>query len=458
VTRLRILIASAAFALFSAVLLAPSVTFADARPDTLADSTWVARWTLKNGLEVSARHIPNGNAVAVIAAYRVGRDQDPPSQDGLAELLAEVLLTARAGDIPERSRDEMASLRPRGWNLQVTPRFSLISELVPPERFPGLLRQIATRMRGVTVTDTALARSRRVVARDLAERYLGSPELALIYRSRDLASGLTDEALMRRASGRSIQKVSVKEVDERLRRLYVPANASLAIAGNLEGVELATLVAGLFEGIPSGTALREPPPAPLKAGTRTIVRPGIEQPLGVATIIAPPLDDPLHASFYINSLFIGRFCDSRWGAAPAPLPGRFRYAIFADPRVAQLFPPVAPDETDADQLGIAVQDAVEALSVTIVDPATFEELRINHAWIFGGNLTPPFLTRIRQHTGTLHTLASTLAVQALWGSQEFWDGYLQRFLDPKTASGERWAGYFQHPDNVVRLLLTPPKR
>ncbi len=454
----RIGFAIGALALLASALLIPSTTLADARPDTLADSTWAVRWTLKNGLEVSARHIPNGNAVAVIAAYRVGRDQDPPGQDGLAELLAEVLLTAQAGDIPERSRDEMADLRPRGWNLQVTPRFSLISELVPPERFAGLLRQMATRMRGVTVTDSVMARSRRVVSRDLAERYLGSPELALIYQSRDLAAGVSDQELIRRASGRTMQKVTAKEASERLRRLYVPANAALAIAGNLEGVDLHELVVSMFEGIPAGTALREPPRAPLKAASRTVARPGLEQALGVAGIIAPPIEDPMHASFYLNSLFIGKFCDSRWGAAPSPLPGRFRYAIFADPTIAQLFPPVAPGETDADQLGIAVQDAVEALSVTIVDPSSFEELRLNHAWIFGGRLTPPFLTRIRQHTGTLHTLASTLAVQALWGSEEFWDGYLQRFLDPKVASGERWADYFQKPDHVVRLLLTPANR
>ena len=33
-----------------------------------------------------------------------------------------------------------------------------------------------------------------------------------------------------------------------------------------------------------------------------------------------------------------------------------------------------------------------------------------------------------------------------------------RFLDPKMAGGERWGAYYQHPDNVVRLLLTPAKR
>ena len=447
-----------ALILLAIAAFAPSPTLADARPDTLADSTWTDRWTLKNGLEVTVRHIPRGNSVAVIVAYRVGRDQDPPGRDGMADLLAEVLLSAPAGTIPERSREEMADLRPRGWNVQVTPRFSLISELVPPERFPGLLSQVATRMRGVTVTDTLMARSRQVVTRALGERYLGSPELTLIQQVRDLAAGVSDELLIARAAGRAIQKVTAQEAGDRLRRLYVPTNAVLALAGNLDGVDLHRLVSRLFEDIPGGTALREPPPVPLKAGGRTITRQDIDQPLGIVGIIAPALDDSLHPNFYLNALFISRFCEERWGAAVPPLSGRFRYPILADPAMVQLFPPVRPDETDADQLGIEVQDAIEALANSIADPDIFEEIRVNHAWILGGPMTPSLRARIREHAGTLHTLASTLAVRALWGSEEFWARYRARFLDPRVTGGERWVDFFEAPDRIVRLLLTPAKR
>src|SRR5262245_1335009 len=74
----------------------------------LPDSTWTERWTLKNGLDVTVRHVPDCDAVTAIVAWRVGRDQDPQERDGMADLLAELMLTARAGDVPERSREEMA--------------------------------------------------------------------------------------------------------------------------------------------------------------------------------------------------------------------------------------------------------------------------------------------------------------------------------------------------------------
>jgi hypothetical protein len=454
VKRSLMAVAPAAMAL-ALVALAPLPARAGATPDTLADSTWVQRWTLRNGLDVTVRHIPNGSSVAAVVAYRVGRDQDPANRDGMADLLAELLLTAPAGDIPERSREEMSDLRPRGWNLQVTPRFSLISELAPPERFPGLLRQVATRMRGVTVTDSVLARARRVTARDQGDRYFKSPELVLINRLRDVALGADDETVLRRASGRALKQVTAKEAGERLKRLYVPANAVLALAGNFEGIDLHPLVESLFADIPRGTPVTEPPPAVLKAGARSIHREGLAEPLGIVGVIDPAITDSLHPSFYLNSLLIGRYCDENWGAPPSPLPGRFRYPILADPQLAQFFPPPPPGETDADQLGIILQDAVEGLANSVVDPDILKELRVNHAWILGGPLTPTLRARMREHPGTLHTLASTLAVRALWGDDAFWERYLARFMDPHAPGGDRWADYFQAPGNIVRLLLTP---
>ena len=455
----RIRLGLGALALMALAALAPPAAFADARRDTLGDGTWTERWALKNGLEVTMRHVPNDTTVAVVVAYRVGRDQDPPGRDGMADLLAEVLQTAPSGGVPERTRPKTADPRPRSWNLQVAARFSLISELGPHARLPDLLRQTATRVRGVTVTDSLLRRSLRTVTRDMGERYLGSPELTLMNQVRDVAAGVSDEMLVRRAGGRAIQNVTAREAADRLGRLYVPANAVLALAGNLEGVDLRPLVTGLFEDIPGGVAVPEPPPAPLKAASRTIARPGLTQPLGVVSVIAPALDDPLHPSFYLSVLVIGRMCDLRWGAAPPPLPGRSRYPMFADPRFVQFFPPVQRHETDADQLGVTLQTAVQDIVKLNLDPESVEDLRDKHAWVLGGQMTPRILEHVSGDAAALHTLASTIAVRALWGSEEFWAHYRERFLDPDAVDAEQWVTYFETTGNrLVRLLLTPPKR
>ena len=70
-------------------------------------------------------------------------------------------------------------------------------------------------------------------------------------------------------------------------------------------------------------------------------------------------------------------------------------------------------------------------------------------------MTPALRVRMRDHPGTLHTLASTMAVRALWGSDAFWHRYLARFMDPHASLGERWTDHFESPDNIIRLLLAP---
>ena len=174
-------------------------------------------------------------------------------------------------------------------------------------------------------------------------------------------------------------------------------------------------------------------------------------------IIAPAITDSLHPNFYLHALLIGHFCEGLWGPAQAPLSLRFRYPILGDAQLVQFFPTVVPGETDANQMGVAMREAVERLAVSTVGRETLDDLRLNNQWIFGGALTPAFRRRMRQHSGTLHTLASTLAVRALWGSDDFWARYLARFVNPDLTGGERWTEYFQSPDHMVRLLLTPAK-
>jgi peptidase M16-like protein len=447
----------ACLALTAMVVLAAAPARAGAGPDTLADSTWVDRWKLDNGLDVTIRHVPDCTGVAVVIAYRIGRNQDPQGREGMADLLSDVFFTARAGDIPERTREQINDLRPLGWNVQVTSRFTLFSEVASVSQFPGVLRQAATRMRGVTVTDSILARSLRVVVREQGERFVGSPDKTLQNQLREIAAGVTDEVLIRRISGRALRDLGEREVTDRLRRLYVPANAVLALAGNLDGVDLHALVRNLFGAIPGGTALVEPPSPPLTAGRRASRRPGLDHSVGGVGIIAPALTDTLHPNFYLNAQVIGRVCTDMWGPAP-PLSVRFRYPVFADPDLVQFFPPIPANETDPDQVGVAFQDAMEKMAITVIQMSTFDEVRENNRWLFGGAFTPMLMERMRSHSGNLHTLASTLAVRALWGSEEFWARYLARFVEPNATGGGQWTDYFQLPNHIVRLLLTPAPR
>jgi len=166
------------------LLVLPGARPTLAAPTLLADSTYADRWTLPNGLEVVTREVPGAPDVSVSWGYRFGLDNDPADKPGLASLLAEVGYAAAAGDIPERTREEMESLRPGGWSLKVTRRQTLFSETAKPGQLAGVLRQVATRMRGVTVTDSGLKRARATVRRLMGEKYFGSVDQMLHWQVR----------------------------------------------------------------------------------------------------------------------------------------------------------------------------------------------------------------------------------------------------------------------------------
>jgi hypothetical protein len=449
--------------LASAVLLlsiaAPSVPGARAAfaPDTLSDSTWVARWTLANGLDVTVRHVPGTATVATILAWRVGRDHDPKGRDGMADLATEAIFTGATRLSPERARRQMETIRTLGWNLQVTPSYSLISEIASRDKFPVVLRELAARLAGVTVTDSLLAGARRTAVSELAQKYLVAHDLVLYNRMRDVALDVPDDAVLQRVSGRSLAAVRPAELRDRLQRMYVPANAVLAIAGDVSDVDVPRLVAGLFESIPGGAKAPPLPPVTLRATKRAIERTQLNEAIGAAGVIAPAITDSLSPDFYLNTLAIGQFCQDQWGS-PGRLPTRFKYSILADPQIVHLFPPVDPKENDPDQVGVALQDAVERMRGVVMQETSWEEIRVNHQWILGGPIMPGLRYRMRIHAGTLFTLANTMAVQALWGDQAFWDRYLARFLSPGAIRGYVWWEYFQNPDKIVRLLLVPAAR
>ena len=81
------------------------------RAIALPDSTAAESWRLANGLEVRVRYVPGAVGVATTMAYRAGSAYEPAAREGLANLLAEIQFTAAAGDVPERTREEMDSLR-----------------------------------------------------------------------------------------------------------------------------------------------------------------------------------------------------------------------------------------------------------------------------------------------------------------------------------------------------------
>jgi hypothetical protein len=422
-------------------------------PQTLADSTVVESWVLDNGLRVVTRHIPKARAVAVTLGYDIGSDDDPAGVEGMAQVMAELFFTSAAGDIPERNREELNSQRPMGWSFPVSHRSTLFTEIASFGQFPGVLSQVATRMKGVQVTAEGLTKAVENARNELRQQLYGPVLGALYQQTRAAALDRKDADILRRASGRDLGTITLAQASERMQRLYVPRNAVLSLAGNLRGLELKKVLASLFGSIPPGQPVAHPSPAKLQPGSRVIRLQGIPAAAGVMGIIAPALDDSLHPSFYLNALLAGSHFNRMWGEE-GKASSRHHYAVFDEPDLLRVFPPVDKGET-TEAMNTTFRHALGALSSMIVTAESYEEVRAGALWMLGGPMLPELAERARSDSGVLHTLARTMAARALWGGEGFWADYRQRFASEPAGNLTWCLTYFADSSHQVRLIMQP---
>jgi hypothetical protein len=436
-------------------LLAARTTLAG--PLKLEDGTTVERWTLPNGLEVVTRDVPGTHAISIAWGYRIGLDHDPAGQPGLASLLAEVAFTAPAGDLPERTRDEMESLRPQGWSLRVSRRQTLFNETATTAQFPGVLHQIAERMRNVTVTDTGLRSSLATVHRMLEEKYLGTPDQVLYWQVREYARGLDQGAIAALAAAKGLDRATPASVQQAIARAYVPANGVLALAGDLSGLDLHSILSGQFGTLPAGERL--PAPAAPRLDSVTVARPyGVDAPLGVVGLMAPALTDSLHPSFTMALLVLGGQARTSWGPPARPLVTRFQYSLLDDPDFARFYPPAGPrGATDSRGPAAILNQLVEDLLAGAIQREVYDGLRHNLLWMMGGPMPQAVVEGMRQNTAALNVLCSSLASQTLWGNEVFWAGYRRRFGASASPSFDSWAKWLRDPKHQASLLLLPKR-
>jgi len=310
-------------------------------------------------------------------------------------------------------------------------------------------------MRGVTVSREGLREALGNVRAQMADRLAGPPAVSLYYQVRELAAGHDDRALLRGAPGRELERMTPVEIQKEVARLFVPANAVLSLAGDLEGVDVPALVQNLFGSLPAGAPATRAPRDSLRAGARLVKVPGVNQRRGVVGIIAPPLTDPGHPAFYLCSMLLGTHFSQAWapGDQPAAAPGAaFHYALFDEPDLVRLFP---PGGATTDDLGTLVKAAVNQLYSMVVPKEAFDQMRVGLAWLLGGPMTEAQLERTRTDASALHTLSRSMAGRELFGGEAVWAPYRERFGQLPPGGFQTWMDYYLAPEHQVRLIAAP---
>jgi hypothetical protein len=453
---IRTLLRPAAGLAVAAALAAAAPATAGAAAEPLPDSTFVDQWTLANGLRVTTRHVPYATSVSVTIAHGVGSAADPAGREGLGLLLAELQFTGATAETPERGRDELDSQRPLGWRVKVLPRATVFSEACAPAQYPVVLHLAAQRMRGVTVSGTALERALGAVRADLRGLYRDHPDSAAYALPWAVAAPAGAAALDRLATGSGLT-LPAREAERLMRQRFVPATAVLSLCGDLSGPDLRAFVEREFGGIPAGPAPAPAEPA-IEPRARAVPLAGLSRPLGVVAVRTPALTDLDHPDFYIAALIMGSRVRSIWGPGQPPLSSSFKYAPFDDPDLVRFYPPTDPDRTDTTWVGDRLEEVLDPLARATLPPQAVETIKRNVYWLIGGPMLPTMARRARTDPALLHNLSTSMATRALWGSEEFWAGYRDRFGMTEQPAMEKWVDWVLARRNQVRVVLEPARR
>lgn len=230
-------------------------------------------FTLPNGLRLIVHEDHSVPMAAVNVWYHVGSGYEQPGRTGFAHLFEHIMFEGSA-NVPEGDFDNLLEAAGAVNNGSTTPDRTNYYEIVPSNAVELALWLEADRMGGLlkTMTQQKLDIQREVVKNERRQSYENQP-YGLFWETaaRALYPSGHPYSWSTIGSMEDLSAASLEDVAAFFRRYYVPNNAVVVVAGDVETEEVRATVERLFSGIPRGEALPRPThPVPAIPATRYI--------------------------------------------------------------------------------------------------------------------------------------------------------------------------------------------
>jgi predicted Zn-dependent peptidase len=223
-----------------------------------------AEFDLKNGLHVILHEDHSTPIVAVTVMYHVGSKNENPERTGMAHFF-EHLLFEGSEHIARGEFDGYVEGAGGVLNANTTQDRTFYYELLPSNQLELGLWLESERMLHARVDGTGIETQREVVKEEKRQRYDNQPYGQMMPTTFDRAYSEHPYRWTPIGSLEHLNAASYEEFMDFYKTFYVPNNAVLSIAGDLDIKATKKLIKAYFEDIP--------------AGTREIPRPTIEEPI-----------------------------------------------------------------------------------------------------------------------------------------------------------------------------------
>jgi zinc protease len=298
----------------------PSLAGGDLPPDTLQQSSAgfsvpYTAFKLPNGLEVVIHEDHRVPIAAVVVMYHTGSGREEPGKTGLAHLFEHVMFEGSA-NVPRGAFDLWLEQAGGSNNGGTNQDYTSYEDVVPSNALELALFLEADRLGTLleTLDQGKLDVQRDVVKNERRERYDNAPyglSVLLIQQ----ALWPADHPYHRSTIGSmsDLSAASLEDVRAFFRRWYIPADATLVVAGDVDPDSVRALVEKHFGGIPGGP---EPPPfyappARLEAERRLLLEDDVQLPRLYADWISPAFFAPGYATCDVLAILLAGGKSSR---------------------------------------------------------------------------------------------------------------------------------------------------
>lgn len=206
-------------------------------------------YRLRNGLRVVLAEDPSLPLVTVAVGYAAGSMRERPGQEGLA-FLVENLMFQGSENVPPLQHVMFVQKVGGELNAVTAPDKTLFYQTLPSNQLALALWLESDRMRSLDVNPAAIARTRAELLDEHRARAAADPYYAMFAQFDALL--FPDPVYGHPLVGEGLEALKDADVLEFHRTFYVPNNAVLCIAGNIDSGRARDLVARYFETIPPG--------------------------------------------------------------------------------------------------------------------------------------------------------------------------------------------------------------
>lgn len=275
-------------------------------------------YSLSNGLRVILAKDNSAPVVAVNLRYYVGGANDPEKRSGFAHLFEHMMFE---GSDNVRKGEFDAYLAPVGADSNATTAVDYTDyyQILPANQLPLALWLESDRMASLKITQETFDTERQVVIQELNERLNAPYGRSQIYLSTTPFRGYLPYEHSVIGSVEELNAATLEEVKAFHDKYYIPNNATLVIAGDIDFEQTKAIVQAYFGDIPPGQPIvpilkQYPLPTqfPIKktdAKTSckigyedTIIDPLIELPQVTHTVVAPSEGSDFYALSLLSSI------------------------------------------------------------------------------------------------------------------------------------------------------------